>query len=74
MTVSRVLRWVRPVAVTAILLSSPAVLSQTFFKGIEDRRRSRTERGRRQRYAATVRRIIGHRAAGGGGLDAYRRF
>ena len=30
------LRWVRPVAVTAILLSSPAVLSQTFFKGIED--------------------------------------
>ena len=27
------LRWVRPVAVTAILLSSPAVLSQTFFKG-----------------------------------------
>ena len=30
------LRWVRPVAVAVILLSSPAALSQTFFKDIED--------------------------------------
>ena len=71
------LRWVRPVAVAAILLSSPAALSQTFFKDIEDLPIApglKEDADSGMRFDSTDGRIVTAVAAGGGSLDAYRRF
>ena len=71
------LRWVRPVAVAAILLSSPAALSQTFFKDIEDLPIApglKEDADSAMRFDSPGGRIVTAVASGGGSLDAYRRF
>ena len=71
------LRWVRPVAVGAILSSSPAALSQTFFKDIEDLPIApglKEDADSGMRFDSPGGRIVTAVAAGGGSLDAYRRF
>lgn len=71
------LRWVRPVAVATILLSSPAALSQTFFKDIEDLPIApglKEDADSGMRFDSPGGRIVTAVAAGGGSLDAYRRF